>query len=176
MKRYENEEVNNIFLEMVKQEQEFEKEFQEYGFKNFEQYIGWTVPEFEQAYKEFTTYIQGFYEGCCVGHGYEYKPNEVQYPLIADVCSYGGVEFFITMGKDYRVHRAVTVNVLAGVYYIDFPPEKIKFIPCEEVMKQLMLAYYMNIDYYEEAKAEIAEYQGSPECEISAGGLDEFPF
>ena len=150
---------------MEQKEKEFETYFQENGFKDFEKFIGWTVPEFETAYGEFKTYIEGFYQGHCASHNYKYKDNEVRYPLMADICSYGGVEFYVDMGKDHRVKRAPTVSVLKDNYYITFPPSKVEFFECEEVMKDLLWVYYMNKDYYDEYWVEVEKYKNMQKTE-----------
>lgn len=129
----------------------FEKYFQKFGFAEFEKYIGCTVPDFTEAYENFKIFVEGYYVGFCGGHGYKYAPNEVRYPLIAEVCSYCEVDFFATLWKDYRVHYPA-VNILAKEYFISPPGTRLEFLDCEEVMKRLLLVYWLNKEFFDEGK------------------------
>lgn len=138
----------------------FEKYFQKYCFSEFEKYVGCSVCDFIESYENLKIYVEGYYEGYCESHGYRYAPDEVRYPLVAEVSSYCIVDFFVTMGKDDRIHYPA-VSILDGDYYVSLPPKQIEFLDCEQVMKMLLLLYWGNKDFFDEGKA-LAESHRQP--------------
>ena len=133
----------------------FEIYFQKHGLSQFEEITGWSFHEFQKVYEEFTEYVQDYYFNTCRENNFEYVPNMVHWSLVADICFFDEMEFYVTMGKDYRVHRFPLVNVLKAEYYITNPPTKMEFLACEEVMKQLIETYWYNMEYFEETKVEM---------------------
>ena len=117
----------------------------------FEKYAGCSEEDFREAYENFKTFVEGYYAGFCGGHGYKYAPDEVQYPLIAEVCSYCKVDFFASLWKDYRVHYPA-VSILAKEYFISPPGTRLEFLECQEVMRRLLYVYWLNKDFFDEAK------------------------
>jgi len=138
-------------IDFEAREKEFDEYFSKYGFRDFEMLTGWPIEDFKREYEKFKIYVEGIYYGYCKGHGYEYGENEVHYPLVADICNYVELNFFATMGKDFRVNYP-SVSILKDDYYVTLPPQDIGFWECEEVMRRIMLLDYLNREFFEEGR------------------------
>lgn len=155
----------------------FEKYIQEFGFAEFEKYVGCSVEDFKVVYENFKIYVEGYYDGYCKSHGYKYATNEMRYPLVADICSYCHLDFWVTIGKDDRIHYPA-VSILADKYYVSLPPKQIEFLECEEAMERLLLLYWVNKDFFDEGKELAEKYRQNPnpilsECRGTLPGIRE---
>lgn len=134
-------------IDFEKREKEFEAYFQENGFKDFEKFIGVPENEFRALYGQYKYFVQDYYN--------RFVPEgETLYPLVAEVCSYCFLDFHTTLYDDHHRVKYPAVKVFEGDYYATPDRGKIEFLSCDEVMRRLMLLYWLNKEFFDEGKVE----------------------
>lgn len=133
----------DLMVDFTAREKEFELYFENNGFADFQKNFNCSVEEFKDNYEQFIVEVAEYYNS--------YNGDSI-HPLTAEVCGVIYIDFFATLESTRSMIKYPAVSVLKGEYFATSPRVNIEFKTCEEVMKELLRSYFVNIEFYEDMK------------------------
>lgn len=121
------------------------------GLGEFAVITGYTVDEFKEIYKEYTRLVQEYYTSFKSDRYERYCPLKARIGLAFE----GGLKlgnFYFQKWDNWSIDDCTTINILQGDYFTVGKKKQIQFLPCEEVIKSLIILYKINQDEFDQER------------------------
>ena len=159
-----------VDIDSVAREKEFEVYFENKGFSEFQKFFDCSIEEFKDYLEQFMHEVSFYFK--------TYN-GDFSHSLTAEVCGVCCIDFFAILENTKSMVKYPAVSILKGQYYATSPRVELEFKTCEEVMKELLRSYIVNIEFYEDMKREALSNVPIEYGDIrNLGGLfdEDFPF